>query len=170
MQIRYTNTRWDLFKGQMILTLSNKFLLGFFGLMGVVIVYGVLSGTKIQEESATMKALLAMFQLVFSYGLIFLLLAAFLLIQIFFQKLKGALGEHTLRITDDGLEEKTDYNVSLHRWPGFVGCKRRAGLWIIYLTETMAHIVPAQRPLAEGDLESFIQEIEKRIAQAAVRK
>ena len=76
-------------------------------------------------------------------------------VQCFTAKGKGVLGEHTLEITDDGLIETTEYNRSLHRWAGIHKVtESRRFLWI-YVTDTLAHIVPRRRPLIEGDLRLF---------------
>jgi len=166
MTIRYANTRWDLWKGRLAATCANKLVMGFWLLVGLLFAFSGFNEQTVQSESLGYRLVLAGLMLVFVLVFNAVLLAAFLALQVLLQRGKGVLGEHTLRITDMGLEEATEHNVSLHRWTAYFRCKRRFGYWLIYVTEDMAHLVPTGRGLLEGDVDAFVAELEKRARQA----
>ena len=163
MKIRYVLTRMDLFKARMSLVVSNRILLGFFAMLGTIVIIATLSDKTSAPHSVGFRAILAGLQLFIVYGAAFSLLTILSLAQAFSGKAKGLVGEHTLRITMDGLEEITEYNVSLNRWAAFNGCKKRGSLLFIYVTDGMAHVVPFRRPLLEGDINSFLHGIDEKV-------
>lgn len=163
MQIRFTLTRLDLFRARLALVCANRALLALWAVVAIVVAYSAFTDKTTMGRGPGFRATLAILQVIFTLGFSFLALAAFTLIQTFTGKARGVIGEHTLRITDEGLEEATEYNVSLHRWTAFEKCRQRGGMLFIYVTDSMAHVVPLRRPLLEGDLGDFRRLLEEKI-------
>jgi hypothetical protein len=166
MKIRYSLNRLDLFKARIAIVLSNRTILVFLLAIGGLVFYATLTSKAAPTHSLNFRILSATIQLMFVYGMTLGMLVLMSFIQAFTGKEKGVIGEHTLRITDEGLEEATEYNLSLHRWSAFGKRKKRGGLMLIYVTDRMAHIVPVRRPLLEGDLPEFLRCIDENTKKA----
>jgi hypothetical protein len=163
MQIRFSLSRLDLFRARAAVLLCSRALWALWGGIGALVFYSAFT-TELKEPHGTgFRLTLAAVETVVVLGFSIGFAMAFTLFQTFAGKGRGVLGEHTLRLTDEGLEETTEYNVSLHRWSGFGKCRERGGFFFIYVTDTMAHVVPLRRPLLEGDLAEFRRALEPKL-------
>lgn len=72
----------------------------------------------------------------------------------FFARKEGLVCEHTLVLREDGLEEETAVNRSLHRRPAVDGMRRTWGHWFVRLSGGSAFVF---RPcnVLEGDPAQF---------------
>jgi hypothetical protein len=86
--------------------------------------------------------------------------------QSFLRKDKGVLGEHTLEITDEGLVESTDVNISLATWGSSFRIRETTRYAFIFVSEGNAHIVPLSRSPLEGSVREFLNELRSRIRKA----
>jgi len=157
MRIRYLVTRMDLLQGRMWAVYSSRLLRGFYLLLAVLVVFLSLHDKAVQEHGAAYQAVYVAIELFFILGGSLMILVIFSAIQAFTTNGKGLIGEHTLRLTDEGLEETTAYNTSLNRWTGYHRTKKRGSIYLLYITESSAHIVPTKRAPLEGDYASFFK-------------
>ena len=166
MRIRYDNTRWDLIKGQWHMMRFNRALRYFMSALGVFILYSSFTYAEVQDRSVAYRAFYSIFYLFFALGLGLVSGLAVSALNTLLGKGKGLLGEHQLALTEEGLEESTMFNRSLHTWAGMRGLKTAGGFYFLFVTENHAHLIPRKRPLLEGDLPAFIKEFETRAQNA----
>jgi len=150
----------DLLQGRMLAIFSSRMLRGFYLLLTVFVVFLSLHDSVVREYSAAYQTVYVAIELLVILGGSLLAVVVFSAIQVLATEGKGLIGEHSLRVTDEGLEETTEYNTSINRWSGFHRIKKRGSIYLLYITETSAHIVPTKRPPLEGDFASFFREIE----------
>jgi hypothetical protein len=72
----------------------------------------------------------------------------------FFARKEGMVCEHTLQLLDDGLEEQTHVNRSVHRWPLVKGMRKAWGMWAVFGLNGMLFVFSPSRVL-EGDPGEF---------------
>lgn len=169
MRIRYLVTRGDLVRAQIGALVRQPVLLVAVLVMTGLFAASVVAGPALQETTWQLRLVAG----VISAGL-FLVLSAVLacvlsVLLVVTRKHQGVVGEHTLELTESGLLETTAFNQSLHRWEGLHKIRRTPAALIIHVTETMFHYVARPRPLLEGNLESFEQEVVERFARAPGR-
>jgi hypothetical protein len=167
MKIRYIITRMDLLQGRMLAIFSNRILGGFYLLLAAYVVFRSLHEKSVLEQGVAFRCILVGIELFFLFGGSFALLIVISAIQVFATKGKGQIGEHSLRITEEGLEESTEYNIALNRWSGFHRMKKRGSIYLLYVTENSAHVVPTKRAPLEGDFAAFFREIEARSGKSS---
>jgi hypothetical protein len=166
MRIRFSLTRFDLFKARTAALMSSRPLQVLLLLIAAFSGFSGFTAESAASKTVGYRIFSASLQIFIVLGFGFCcatLLNAWLS---FTAKAKGVIGEHTIEVTDEGLLETTDYNTSLHRWSGFHKMKQSSGFLWIYVTETMAHIVPLERPLLEGDLSLFVDQVRSKFSDA----
>ncbi len=167
MRIRYENTRWDLIRGQWQMLRFNRALHYLLIAIGAFVLYSSFSYSEIQHKSLVYRAFYAGFYLLFVLGAGALGALAVAALNTLLGNGKGLIGEHRLTLTEEGLEESTAFNRSLNKWAGIRGLKETSSLYLLFVTENNAHLVPKKKPLLEGDLGTFIDEFRKRIEDAS---
>ncbi len=167
MTIRFTNTRRDLIVAQWHLLRRNRALRLFLLPLAAFILYSSFTYSGVQDKTTGYKIYHALFSLVVTLGLGALGGMSVAALNVLLFKGKGVLGEHTLTILDEGLEETTAYNRTLNRWSAMPPVWSTSDYHFIFITENMAHLVPRKRPLLEGDLEAFVAAVRDRIAGAS---
>jgi hypothetical protein len=68
-----------------------------------------------------------------------------------------------LTVTADGLEERTEFNVSLQRWNGIPKVQKIGRSYLIFITDASAHVIPPPSGILEGDAEQFIATVRAKI-------
>jgi len=71
---------------------------------------------------------------------------------------KGILGEHELTIEEDGIIEKTQYNVTKQRWESIEKIVTGINHTHIFISPLLAYTIPANTVL-EGEYVSFVAEL-----------
>lgn len=166
MKIRFSLTRFDLLKARTATLLSNRPLLVVAMLMSAFCGVSGFTAESVAGATVAFRVLYASIGILFVLGFGFFSAMLFNALQCFTTKAKGVIGEHTLEVTEEGLLETTEYNTSLHRWSAFHKIKRSGGFLWIYVTDTMAHVVPLKRPLQEGDLSAFLDQLSSKVNPA----
>jgi hypothetical protein len=115
----FSLTRWDLLRGQMYTSTRNPVLIGLYIAMGTFI-----ACTSLREPDMAARPLAFKVFFVLAFDVLFFLFIsvvtlAILWLTMLMRKQRGVLGEHTLEITIAGLVERTEFNETVHRWPGF---------------------------------------------------
>lgn len=169
MTIRFINTRRDLIAAQWYLLRRNRGLRILLLPVASFILYSSFTYSGVHDKSVAFKATYAIVYLILVLGVGAAGGMAVAALNVLFFKGKGVLGEHTLTITEEGLEETTAYNRTINRWSAMPPVWATSGYHFIFITEHMAHLVPRKRPLLEGDLGAFIAAVEDRIAHASER-
>ena len=166
MRIRFSLTRFDLFKARTAALMSSRPLQVLLLLVAAFSGFSGFTAESVAGKTVAYRIFFASLQIFLVLGFGFCSATLLNAWQSFTAKAKGVIGEHTIEVTDEGLLETTDYNTSLHRWSGFHKMKRSSGFLWIYATETMAHIVPLERPLLEGDLSVFVDQVRSKSSDA----
>ena len=155
MQIRYSLDRLDILRANVRSALHNRMMMLIQAGISLLFALNSLNSpaTPAHGLGVTIVAVLIVALAIFAFMLgATVLLTALLVVG---RKHTGILGEHTLRITDEGLVEKTEHTESLHRWSAYHRTIKSGAYLYLYITEGMAHPVPLRRPLIEGDLAAF---------------
>jgi hypothetical protein len=165
--IRYQLTRWDLFKGQVSVNLRHRVAQIAFLASFIFSTVSSWTDSRHADESAEGKVLVVLvniLSLTITWGVVIIVMVG--LMVILTKGKRSTLGEHTLTIKDNGLEEETIYNVTLHKWFGIQKLVKRGRYRYIYITESLVHIVPPQSKMLEGDVDVFAEAVKTRIAQS----
>jgi hypothetical protein len=168
IRIRFSLTRVDLFKIRTAALMSSRPLQALLLLTACFCGFSGFTYESIAGESVAFRTFYAGCEIMFVLGVGFIAASLLNALHCFTGKARGVIGEHTLEVTDEGLIETTEYNTSLHRWSGFHKMKQSIGFLWIYVTDTMAHIIPINRPLQEGDLPAFVHQLRAKVNNAKV--
>lgn len=166
VKIRFSLTRFDLFKARIAALIANRPLQIVLLLIAVFCAVSGFTAGAVAGKSVGYRVFYAGIETLFVIGFGFCGGTLLVVLQCFTGKAKGVVGEHTLEVTDDGLLETTAYHTLLHRWSGLFKMKQSIGFLWICVTETGAHIVPLNRPLQEGDLSLFVDHVRSKIKNA----
>ncbi|MFA5204768.1 MAG: YcxB family protein [Lentisphaeria bacterium] len=170
MKIRYNLTRWDLFTGHWQAMRFSRALHCVLAILGLFIIYSGFTDSQVSESSFLGRLCYTVYWLFLAFGFGFLCALAASALNILLGSGKGLVGEHQLALTDEGLEESTEFNRSLHTWAGLRSLKETRFFYFLFVTENLAHMIPKKKPLLEGDLTSFIEEFKAKmkVAKSAV--
>jgi hypothetical protein len=164
MKLRYTLTRWDLFRAQLRgFMCHNRALLWLMLIAAVYLFYTSMTGRSSADHSLVANLIAAFLMVGVVLGAAFVGAMAVVVLNLFLSKGKGVLGEHTLEITEEGLEERTAFNVSLQRWNGIPRVRKIGRSYMIFITDASAHIIPPPSGILEGDAEQFIATVRAKI-------
>lgn len=167
MTLRFTNTRRDLFFAHCRLALQSRGLRVFLVPLSAWILYSGFTYSGIQDKSAAFKIFYSLLYLALLLGVGALAGIAVTALNALLVKGKGVLGEHTLTITDEGLEERTAYNRTLSSWAALPPVRSSSAYHFVFIAENMAHVVPRKRPPLEGEVDAFVAAVKDRIAGAS---
>lgn len=169
MRIVFSNTRSDIMKAQARMLSSNSVFRVVIFLSAVVFAgFGASSETladaplaeRIVAACVHMAFALLVWVIVLTVGSLF---GALLLTGNFM------LGERSLTATDEGLVEETSRSRTLHKWALVLRVEKTRSAYLIYVDKLVAHVVPANRPLLEGNLADFIHEVRARLPEHKTR-
>jgi hypothetical protein len=164
--IKYSITLYDLVKSHLWVINRNRFLLGFYCFLSLLIGLQVCHEPQVAPNTIGLK----IFQFLMGFIISFLFMVGMnMVLQILFvlsRKKRGVLGQHEMEIREDGLVERTDVNESLCRWPGFHKLRKSKKYFFLYVTDLTVHVVPKTAFSSVQEAAEF----EDRILQLAGRK
>ncbi len=164
MKLRYTLTRWDLLNAQMRgFMVNNRGLRWLMLIAAIYMIYTSMTGSSTADHPLAVKLITAFLMVGFVLGSAFLGGMAVVVLNLFLSKGKGVMGEHTLEVTEEGLEERTAFNVSLQRWNGIPKVRKIGRSYMIFITDASAHVIPPPSGILEGDAEQFIAAVRAKI-------
>ena len=163
MRLRYTLTRWDLFRAGLRGLVGQRVLL----IVAVPLLVFVWWSSFTYDENRSLplpvRITVATLSSATCAGVGVLAGVLILAAQSFFRRDRGVLGEHTLEITEEGLVESTDVNRSLANWRTLFRIRERGRYAYVYISDGNAHVIPkARRPL-EGSVAEFLTELQATI-------
>ena len=168
MKLKYYLTRLDVVLASNRAILLNRPLIAIFALVNAWLIGS--SALELLEEGKNIAFVLIFSALQLGIWIAFFVIgvAAVNALQLLVTKGKGILGEHELKISDQGLTERTEYNESLHKWSGVKGICETSKFYLIRVNEAggSLHVVPKKNRIIEGELESFMQELRRRTKKA----
>lgn len=146
--------------------MRNRNLVIILGLLGCFIAYLSFTGESTEGKDITFKALYAVSStlIAFSFGGAAGLL--FLTINTLSKKQKGIVGIHELSIKEEGIEEVSEFNTSLHKWTGMRGITELKKMYLLYVTESSAHVIPKDKARVEGDLDLFVLTVKENLKKS----
>jgi len=156
MQLKYFVKKRDILFGRLSLMFRNKILLGFSILVISLLTWSISTGPEYDKTTIFVRIACILTALVFSTIVYFALQILLHLIMVWCSKHRGIEGSHTLEIKDDGLEESTDINKSLHRWNPSFSVKEFGNYVWIYPTDGHFFVIPKRSGGYEGDLAGFL--------------
>ncbi|MDD5263045.1 MAG: YcxB family protein [Methylacidiphilales bacterium] len=166
MKICYNLTRLDLLHARVVRLLANRpQIVLLLAISGFFLITAFTQEANASKD-VTYKIIYAGIEIVFVVGAGLVGGVLMIVAQCLTTKGKGVLGKHTLEVTDEGLVETTEYNTSIHRWPAFHKVTKSRGFLWIFVTDSLIHIVPLKRPLLEGNLADFVEQIKRRTESA----
>jgi len=156
----YTLRRWDLLRAQMHGLSRNRVVIATFTILSTL-----LALLELREPGPAAHSLAFKIVFVLVFDAIFVTAMAILTLillwfMILIQRHRGVLGEHTLEITPSGLIERTEFNETLHRWPGLHRVVRTRHHLFLWVTDSMLHSVPLRSFASEEAARSFQHSIE----------
>lgn len=165
MQIRYTVKKRDILFARMSFMVRNRVLLVFSILIVCFLTWMTMSGTQGPKMNILARIIADI--------IVFTIFAALYIgfqvvvngIMILFSKHRGVEGLHLLEIKDEGMEESTEVNKSLHRWNPSFRVQEFGNYILIFPTDGVFFIIPKRRGAYEGDLASFCHLLKSKIGQ-----
>ena len=142
---------------------NNRALLWLMLIAAVYMFYTSMTDSSAADRSLAVKLITAFLMVGVVLGAAFLGGMSVVVLNLFLSKGKGVLGEHTLTVTADGLEERTEFNVSLQRWNGIPKVQKIGRSYLIFITDASAHVIPPPSGILEGDAEQFIATVRAKI-------
>jgi hypothetical protein len=164
--VRFTIKKGDLFRLQLRAVLSNRIIWGLYLISLCIFVNGLLSAPGFQERSVVFRVFFGFFGAVL-FTVPFCLLQLLVVANaVFWKKHQGLIGEHTITLTPEGLEESTSFNSGLHRWTGILRVVSTRLYLLIYINEYMVHTIPKRAFSSVTDAENFEQCIRQAMAES----
>lgn len=163
MRLRYTLSRWDLFRAGLRAIVCQRVLLVVAIPLLVLTWWSTYTYDENRELPAPFRIAVATLTSASVAGFGILAGAVVVAVQSFFRRDRGVLGEHTLEITDEGLVESTEVNRSLANWRTSFQIRETSRYAYIYISVGNAHVVPKKSPPLEGSVTEFLDELRVRI-------
>jgi len=147
----------------MILLVQHKLLLLFSIFMICAFTLQFSMSDEARKQGVVFQVFCGAFCLVAFTIFYALFMLVFHLIFILAGKHVGVLGAHTLEIKDDGLEESTAVNKSLHRWNPQFKVREFGNYVLIYPTDDKYFQIPKRNGGHKGDLATFLAHLKTKI-------
>src|SRR5436190_2349256 len=163
MRLRYSLTRWDLFRGGLRAMLHQRVLLIVVIPLLAFLAWSTYTNDENRELPVPVKITVAILTAATCAGVGVLAGASIAAAQSFLRRDTGVLGEHTLEITNDGLIESTEVNRSLANWATLFRIRETSRYAYIYISANNGHIIPKPSPPLEGSVADFLGELRARI-------
>lgn len=144
----------------------NRALFYFFAAFGLFIIWTSFTSPAIMGKSVPWRLIYSAFVLIVIFVAAFIVGMSVSALNMFLSKGKGMVGEHQLEITEEGLKERTDFNCTINTWDGMGGIKETGSFFLLFVTDHTAHLVPKNKPLSEGDLKVFIEQLRQKTKEA----
>ncbi len=159
--IRYSLTRRDLLRWHFYVLIRNRVLLVFGLATSLFLVWNGLRAPDMADKPIAFKIFFALLLTAALFCVVGFVTMLMMVCMVMARKYRGLLGTHELEIRDEGLLERTDVNESLHRWSGFHKLIETRRHLYIYVTDTMAHIVPRRSFASEQAEWAFRDELRR---------
>jgi hypothetical protein len=163
MRLRYTLTRWDLFRAGLRAVVAQRVLLIVAVPLLVFVWWSSYSYDENQKLPVPVRIVVATLSSGICAGVGVLAGALILAAQSFLRRDRGVLGEHILEITEEGLIECTEVNRSLANWRTSFRIRETSRYAYVYVSVGNAHVIPKARPPLEGSVAEFLTELRARI-------
>lgn len=125
--------------------------------------YQALSSPNLEGGSITLAITLVFIvgAYIFIYALITLM---FMGLKMMGPNVRGIVGEHTMEILDEGIEEATIYNRDILKWSGMKGISNGFDRTYINLENGLQAMLPKQKEVLEGNWGEFMEEVARRVS------
>lgn len=165
MQIVTNITRFDLVRSRLVLVLAPGFYLYLFLCLAVWMTY---LDMPYDLRFGWVVALGFCVLTAWNFAIVLLIFVAFTLIEIWIMPgyRRGVLGEHRLAITEEGLEEATDFNRTVHPWHSIDKVWERFGLLLVCVGPGW-HIIPRRTFASKEARSAFIGALQQHRQGAA---
>jgi YcxB-like protein len=154
MRIEYTNTFRDIFLfhavHQFLSSVLQVFLLFFCVYMSF-------------SEFTRGNFLAASFTALFWYIFLWVIQIAFNAVYAYSKKSKSVLTNHIVEVTDQHIYEETVFNKSFFYWPGVFKAISCPGFVAVYVTPSMAHIIPNRAFKSKEERVAFLKLVKSKI-------
>lgn len=155
IEIRYSLDRWDILWAQLRLTFRNQV---------VIALCLFLLGFELFEELSTGHPMFL--PIVFSGILLLSVIVLSTSVLVALMNTRGITGEHSIRLSDQGLTESTEFNTSLHRWSGILRVESTKRYLLILLGDFHGHVIPKHAFPSPAAAQEFEQRIRNSISNA----
>jgi hypothetical protein len=159
MKIKYNVSKVDFLWFQFSNLLRDKPLAISLALAAMWIFHSSYTYSGVSERSAPYKII---YSCICSVGLILftsVVGAFYIMLMVLLGKHKGVVCEHELEIAAEGLRESTEFNQSLHKWIGICKIIETRRLYLIYINEIGAHVIPKGDHATNVERKQFVEEI-----------
>ena len=163
MQIRYFNTKFDLVFGGLRIFFFKFLFLFMLGLTFLIIGFDVFSNKIFLNKPFLNKISILLSSTIQTFIFFLFIYSLLITIYYFLWPPKGAIGEHSLIITENALIEKTEFYESNFKWNFPMRVYKTFGYYLIFCEGVGAHVISTRRPLIEGELEEFFKELSKKL-------
>ena len=91
---------------------------------------------------------------------------AFTAFSLYSSKNKALLTTHIVEVQDQAFYEETQFNRSLHYWPGIARVLKRPGFAAVYINANAAHIIPRRAFASDAQMNEFLALVKQRVRAA----
>ena len=168
MQLNYYLNGRDIYFGRVMLMFYHKVLLTFSILTICFLTFELSSSPEVRRYGISFE----IFFIAVAFGLsVVVYYGCMLVVTLFmvgFGKHVGLLGAHKLEIKDEGLEESTTVNKSLHRWNPEFRVKEFGNYVWIFTTADRFFQIPKRNGGHEGDLAGFVAQLRSKMSKGSL--
>jgi hypothetical protein len=165
VRLNYYLKKRDILFARMSLMVRRKILLAMSVFSVGIFTYSLSTGPEFRGQPFLDRLVFAGFVLVFTVVLYVAVLLGLNLLVLLTSKNIGQVGWHTLEIKDDGLEECTEVNKSLHRWNSSFKILEFGNYLWIYPTDDRFFLIPKRAGGYEGNLAEFVALLRTKIGK-----
>lgn len=154
MKIEYKNTFRDIFFFHAVHQFLSLVVQGFLLLMCLFLFFSKLSEGNYAR---------AFFTTLIWYIFLWVVQIAFNAVYAYSKKSKSVLTNHIIEVTEEHFYEETEFNKSFFYWPGVLKAVSRPGFVAVYVTPSMAHIIPNRAFKSKEERLAFLQLVNSNI-------
>lgn len=164
MELRIYLTRVDIVLARTALALRPSFV--FWLNLALAISISAFVSSELRETGSLAVVIAALLVLIgFCFLTILGIFASALEVALGRKTMRGVLGSHLFRLTDEGFIEETEFNRTVNSWPSVDRVVRFAGLTLVRVAAGW-HIIPRRDISSSPDGEAFMRALRDRVAQA----
>jgi len=165
MQLNYFLKKRDILFGRMSLIVRNRVMLTFSIMVVGFVAFSLIPGEVFHRSSLAGRIVMIVFSIGFASIFYLGVQLVLHLIMVLSGRHVGVFGAHALEIKDEGLEESTPVNKSLHRWNPSFSVKEFGNYVWIYPTDGQFFMIPKRPGGHDGNLAEFVAQLKIKIGR-----
>lgn len=166
LSVRYTLNRADMFRFLFRAILRNRLTVVTYLFCLTGLGSSVLGAVATPERSVLFYIIFLcpwLCAVTIAYGFLLVLVTAFLT---WFGNHRGSLGEHTISLSSEGLNDSTEFSTSFNNWSGIAHVEATGRYVLVFLNDFLCHLIPKRAFASQAAAHEFEQRIRDSVRSA----